>query len=140
MIISLSFVVGTLLRNQDDSWLLLNVEGGYIKILMVTGIVLLVSHWFDLYDSSSLGAKWEQTFRLLLVLGVVALSLSAVAFVFPRFMPGNGSALAGLIILTFTLFCWRAAYGWLVKQPFFRERGDVLGRGWGESPPVNGQT
>ncbi len=138
LIIWLSFVVGTLLRNQDDSWLLLNVEGGYVKILMVTGIVLLLSHWFDLYDSSSLGAKWEQTFRLLLVLGLVALSLSAVGFIFPRFMPGNGSALAGLIILTFTLFCWRAAYGWLVKQPFLRERVYVLGTGERAQRLLNG--
>jgi sugar transferase (PEP-CTERM system associated) len=138
LIIWLSFVVGTLLRNQDDSWLLLNVEGGYIKILMVTGIVLLLSHWFDLYDSSSLGAKWEQTFRLLLVLGLVALSLSAVGFIFPGFMPGNGSALAGLIILTFTLFCWRAAYGWLVKQPFLRERVYVLGTGERAQRLLNG--
>lgn len=138
LIIWLSFVVGTLLRNQDDSWLLLNVEGGYVKILMVTGIVLLLSHWFDLYDSSSLGAKWEQTFRLLLVLGLVALSLSAVGFVFPRFLPGNGSALAGLIILTFTLFCWRAAYGWLVKQPFLRERVYVLGTGERAQRLLNG--
>jgi sugar transferase (PEP-CTERM system associated) len=138
LIIWLSFVVGTLLRNQDDSWLLLNVEGGYVKILMVTGIVLLLSHWFDLYDSSSLGAKWEQTFRLLLVLGLVALSLSAVGFIFPRFMPGNGSALAGLIILTFTLFCWRAAYGWLVKQPILRERVYVLGTGERAQRLLNG--
>ena len=138
LIIWLSFVGGTLLRNQDDSWLLLNVEGGYIKILMVTGIVLLLSHWFDLYDSSSLGAKWEQTFRLLLVLGLVALSLSAVGFIFPGFMPGNGSALAGLIILTFTLFCWRAAYGWLVKQPFLRERVYVLGTGERAQRLLNG--
>jgi sugar transferase (PEP-CTERM system associated) len=138
LIIWLSFVVGTLLRNQDDSWLLLNVEGGYIKILMVTGIVLLLSHWFDLYDSSNVGAKWEQTFRMLLVLGLVALSLSAVGFVFPRFMPGNGSALAGLIILTFTLFCWRAAYGWLAKQPFFRERVYVLGTGERAQRLLNG--
>ena len=138
LVIWLSFVGGTLLRNQDDSWLLLNVEGGYIKILMVTGIVLLLSHWFDLYDSSSLGAKWEQTFRLLLVLGLVALSLSAVGFIFPGFMPGNGSALAGLIILTFTLFCWRAAYGWLVKQPFLRERVYVLGTGERAQRLLNG--
>jgi sugar transferase (PEP-CTERM system associated) len=138
LIIWLSFVVGTLLRNQDDSWLLLNVEGGYIKILMVTGIVLLLSHWFDLYDSSNVGAKWEQTFRMLLVLGLVALSLSAVGFIFPRFMPGNGSALAGLIILTFTLFGWRAAYGWLAKQPFFRERVYVLGTGERAQRLLNG--
>jgi sugar transferase (PEP-CTERM system associated) len=138
LIIWVSFVVGTMLRNQDDSWLLLNVEGGYIKILMVTGIVLLLSHWFDLYDSSSLGAKWEQTFRMLLMLGLVALSLSAVAFIFPRFMPGNGSALAGLIILTFTLFCWRAAYSWLVKMPFLRERVYVLGTGERAQRLLNG--
>jgi sugar transferase (PEP-CTERM system associated) len=138
LIIWLSFVVGTMLRNQDDSWLLLNVEGGYIKILMVTGIVLILSHWFDLYDSSSLGAKWEQTFRMLLVLGLVALSLSAVGFVFPRFMPGNGSALAGLVILTFTLFGWRAAYGWMVQQPFLRERVYVLGTGERAQRLLNG--
>ena len=63
------------------------------KILVVTGVVLLFSHWFDLYDSASLSAKWEQAFRLLLVLGFVALILAAVGFVYPV-VPGNGSALA----------------------------------------------
>ena len=37
--------------------------------------------------------------------------------------------LLGLIILTFTLFGWRAAYSWMVKQPFLRERVYVLGTG-----------
>jgi sugar transferase (PEP-CTERM system associated) len=53
-------------------------------------------------------------------------------------MPGNGSALAGLIILTFTLFCWRAAYGWLVKMPFLRERVYVLGTGERAQRLLNG--
>jgi sugar transferase (PEP-CTERM system associated) len=128
LVIWLSFVVGTRLQNQDW-WLLLNVDGGYLKILAVTIIVLLVSHGFDLYDPSSLSEKWDQIFRLLLVLGLVALALSIVGFIFPTFLPGNGSALAGLIILTFTLFGWRAAYGWLVKQPYLRERVYVLGTG-----------
>ena len=69
-------------------------SGGYCpKILVVTGAVLLLSHWLDLYDSSSLGAKWEQVFRILLVLGSVALALAAVGFLFPALLPGNGSAL-----------------------------------------------
>jgi sugar transferase (PEP-CTERM system associated) len=118
-----------MLQNREDSWLLLNVEYGYLKILAVTGVVLLFSHWFDLYDSSSLGAKWDQIFRLLLVLGFVALVLSAVGFVYPSVLPGNGSALAGLIILTFTLLVWRGAYSWMMKQPFMRERVYVLGTG-----------
>ncbi len=129
LIVWSSFVLGTMLQNREDSWLLLNVEYGYVKIFAVTGVVLLLSHWFDLYDSSNLGAKWDQIFRLLLVLGFVALALSAVGFIYPSILPGNGSALAGLIILTFTLFGWRAAYTWMVKQPFLRERVYVLGTG-----------
>ena len=137
LIIWVSFVLGTMLRSQD-SWLLLNVEGGYLKILVVTGIVLLFSHWLDLYDSSSLTKNWEQSLRILLVLGFVALGLSAVGFLFPNLLPGNGSALMGLIILTCTLFCWRAAYGWMVKQPFLRERVYVLGTGERAQRLVNG--
>jgi sugar transferase (PEP-CTERM system associated) len=128
LIVWVSFVLGTMLRNQD-SWLLLNVEGGYLKILVITGVVLLLSHWLDLYDSSSLDKNWEQGLRILLVMGFVSLALSAVGFLFPDLMPGNGSALLGLIILTFTLFCWRGAYTWMVKQPFLRERVYVLGTG-----------
>jgi sugar transferase (PEP-CTERM system associated) len=128
LIVWFSFVLGTMWRSQD-SWLLLNVEGGYLKIFGVTGVVLLLSHWLDLYDSNNLGEKWDQVFRILLVLGVVALALSAVGFAFPTLMPGNGSALAGLLILTITLFCWRTAYSWMVKQPFLRERVYVLGTG-----------
>ncbi|HEV3304891.1 MAG TPA: TIGR03013 family XrtA/PEP-CTERM system glycosyltransferase [Candidatus Sulfotelmatobacter sp.] len=128
MIVWVSFVLGTMLRTQD-SWLVLNVEGGYLKILVVTVAVLLFSHWLDLYDSSSLSKHWEQSLRILLVLGFVALALSAIGFLFPQFLPGNGSALLGLIILSCTLFCWRGAYGWMVKQPILRERVYVLGTG-----------
>ena len=48
---------------------------------------------------------------------------------YPSLLPGNGSAFWGLIILTFTLFGWRTAYAWMVKQPFLRERLYVLGTG-----------
>ena len=138
LIVWFSFVAGTVLRNEDDSWLLLNVDGGYFKILAVTVIVLVLSHWFDLYDSSNLNAKWEQIFRILFVLGLVALALSAVGFIFPRFLPGNGAALAGLIILAFTLFIWRAAYNWMVQQPYLRERVYVLGTGERAQRLLNG--
>jgi sugar transferase (PEP-CTERM system associated) len=129
LIVWTSFVMGTMLQNGEDSWLLLNVQHGYVKILLVTGVVLLLSHWLDLYDSSNLGAKWDQISRLFLVLGFVALALSVLAFIYPSILPGNGSAVAGLVILTFTLLGWRAAFSWMVKQPFLRERVYVLGTG-----------
>src|SRR4029077_14247040 len=121
----------------QDSWLLLNVEGGFLqvlaalgpRILVVTAVVLMLSHLFDLYDSSSLDARWEHAFRLLLVLGFVALALAALGFRYPSLLPGNGSAFWGLIILAFALFCWRAAYSWMLRQPFLRDRVYVLGTG-----------
>src|SRR5437660_11487804 len=110
LIVWTSFLLGTMLQFREDSYLVLNFEYGYYKILMVTAVVLLFSHWFDLYDPSSLNAKWEQVFLLLLVLGLAALALAVLGFVFPRSLPGRGSALICLIILAFTRFIWRGTY------------------------------
>jgi len=61
LIVWISFVLGTMVRGQED-WLLrlsngLFIEGEFLKILAVTGIVLLISHGLDLYDSSTLGSR-----------------------------------------------------------------------------------
>src|SRR3989449_1657562 len=127
-----------MLQFREDSYLVLNFEYGYYKILMVTVVVLLFSHWFDLYDPSNFNAKWEQVFRLLLVLGLVALALAGVGFVFPHSLPGHGSSLIGLIILTFALFVWRGMYAWLAQRPYLRERVYVLGTGERAQRLVNG--
>ncbi len=57
--------------------MVLNYEGGYFKILVVTVVVLLCSHWFDLYDTARFNTKGELYFRLLLVPGVAGLLLAA---------------------------------------------------------------
>lgn len=136
LIVWSSFLLAALWRNPD-SLLLLNVEDGYLqvlsqlgpRVLVVTIVVLMLSHLFDLYDSASLGAKWDHAFRLLLVLGFVALALAVLAKGYPEAMPGNNSAFWSVVILTFTLFGWRAIYSWMVQQPFLRERVYVLGMG-----------
>lgn len=131
LVVGLSFVLGTMVT--VESMLRLNnalfIERGYLRILALTGVVLLLSHGFDLYDSSKIEQKLDQAFRILFVLGLVALVLGAVIYKFPDFLPGNNSAIFGVIILAISLFCWRSAYGWLVCQPFFRERVYVLGTG-----------
>jgi len=129
LIVWTSFVVGTLLTVREDSWLVLNYEYGYYKILVVTVLVLLCSHWFDLYDPARFSAKGELYFRLLLVPGLLALAMAAVSYVFPRALIGNGSSLIGLVILTFALFGWRMAYAWLAQRPYLQERVYVLGTG-----------
>jgi sugar transferase (PEP-CTERM system associated) len=140
----LSFVLGmkvNLMWNQEDSLLISNqmmIENGYLKILALTGIVLLLSHGFDLYDSSQIGAKLDQTFRLFFVLGLLALGLAAIIYIFPSFLPGRYSGIWGVLILTLALLGWRNAYAWLVKQPYLREKVYVLGTGERAQRLLNG--
>jgi len=129
LIVWTSFLLGAVLQFRADSYLVLNYEYGYVKILVVTALVLICFHWFDLYDPERFNAKGDLYFRLLLVPGLMALMLALVGMVFPKFLLGNGSSLMGLIILTLALFGWRTAYGWLVQQPYLRERVYVLGTG-----------
>ncbi|HEY7616320.1 MAG TPA: polyprenyl glycosylphosphotransferase, partial [Terriglobales bacterium] len=128
LIIWTSFLLGAVLVLREDSYLVLNFEGGYYKILVLTLFVLVCSHWFDLYDPARFSAKGELYFRILLVPGLLALLLAGVGSVFPRFLL-RGAFLIGLIILTVALVGWRTAYEWLVQQPYLRERVYVLGTG-----------
>ncbi len=129
LLIVTSLLLGIILRFREDSYIVLNFEYGYYKILVLTVFALLLCHVFDLYDPSHFDPKDELYFRLLLVPGVLAFGLAILEVIFPSAMPGNLSSFLGLVILTVALFGWRSAYAWLASQPFLRERVYVLGTG-----------
>jgi sugar transferase (PEP-CTERM system associated) len=129
LIVWTSFLLGAVYELREDSYLVLNYEGGYFKILGVTLLVLLCSHWLDLYDTARLNTKGELYFRLLMVPGVLAFILAGVAYVRPDYLLGSGSSAVGLLILTVALFGWRLGFTWLVQLPILVERVYVLGTG-----------
>jgi sugar transferase (PEP-CTERM system associated) len=129
LIVWTSFLLGAVYELREDSYLVLNYEGGYFKILGVTVLVLLCSHWLDLYDTARLNTKGELYFRLLMVPGVLAFILAGVAYLRPNYLLGSGSSAVGLLILTVALFGWRLGFTWLVQLPILVERVYVLGTG-----------
>jgi sugar transferase (PEP-CTERM system associated) len=129
LIVWTSFLLGAVFEFRQDSYLVLNFEGGYYKIFVVTALVLLCSHWLDLYDTARLNTKGELYFRLLLVPGVLAFLLAGVAYIRPEYLMGRNSATIGLLILTVALIGWRLGYTWLVQLPILVERVYVLGTG-----------
>jgi sugar transferase (PEP-CTERM system associated) len=129
LIVWTSFLLGAVYELREDSYLVLNYEGGYFKIFGVTVLVLLCSHWLDLYDTARLNTKGELYFRLLMVPGVLAFVLAGVAYVRPDYLLGSGSSAVGLLILTVALFGWRLGFAWLVQLPILVERVYVLGTG-----------
>jgi sugar transferase (PEP-CTERM system associated) len=133
-----SFLIAAVVRHPEDSYVMLNYEGGYFKILIATVAVLVFSHLFDLYEPASWNARSELYFRLLLVPGLLALAIAVIAYIFPRVLMGNNSVVLGLLIVTITLFGWRMMYAWLAQQPYLRERVYVLGMGERAQRLVNG--
>jgi sugar transferase (PEP-CTERM system associated) len=129
LIVWTSFLLGAVFVLREDSYIALNYEDGYYKLFAVTALVLLCSHWLDLYDTARLNTKGELYFRLLMVPGVLAFVLAGVAYVRPNYLLGKNSSEIGLVILTFALFGWRIGFSWLVQLPILVERVYVLGTG-----------
>jgi len=129
MVVFTSFLVGMLIAFPDESYIVLNYQYGYLKILIATLLVLACSHGFDLYDAASFDAKGELYFRLFLVPGLLALVMAAISVFYPRMLPGNNASLIGLVLLTIGLFVWRTMYAWLIQQPYMQEKVYVLGTG-----------
>ncbi len=138
LLVLTSFLIAAVWQHPDDSYVVLNYEGGYYKIIIATVAVLIFSHLFDLYEPSSMNARGELYFRLLLVPGLLALTIAALGYVFPRVLIGNNSVVLGLLLVTAALFGWRMMYAWLVQQPYLRERVYVLGMGERAQRLVNG--
>ena len=133
-----AFLLATVWQHPESSYVVLNYEGGYLKIVIATAAVLVFSHLFDLYEPAQWNARGELYFRLLLVPGILALAIAAVAYVFPSVLMGNNSVVLGLLLVTIALFTWRVAYAWLVQKPYLRERVYVLGGGERAQRLVNG--
>ena len=131
-----SFLLAVVLQlGPDESFLVLNYESGYLKVLMIAGIAVLCLYYFDLYDTQRLRSSAEVFFRLLLVVASLSFLLAALVYFYPDMRvggvatAGRGIFLVGLTILTISLISWRITYGWLVQRPFLREQVYVLGSG-----------
>jgi sugar transferase (PEP-CTERM system associated) len=127
LIVLASLLLAAWVNLREDSYLVLNYEGGWIKLFIYTAVVLLCSHWFDLYDTARFNTKGELYFRLLLVLALLSFVTAFISWVRPDFLLSGNSTVLGLVILTIALLGWRLGYGWLVQLPMLAERVYVLG-------------
>jgi sugar transferase (PEP-CTERM system associated) len=124
-----SFLLATLIVFRQDSILVLNYEYGFYKVLGLTGIVIICSHFFDLYGISRLGLRGEIYVRVFLALGALSFILAGIEYAVPKLVPGQGVLLLSLVILTFVIPGWRMAFAWLLRKPYLKERVYVIGSG-----------
>jgi sugar transferase (PEP-CTERM system associated) len=125
-----SFFLATLLCfGSEQFYTVLAVDGGFYKILAISGLAILCLSFFDLYDLNRVWVPGEAYFRLLAGLGTLSFLLAGFDLLVPHFMLGRPVYVDGLIILTVYLVLWRAVYAWLIGQRYMTEHVFVLGTG-----------
>jgi sugar transferase (PEP-CTERM system associated) len=127
--IGASFALAILIRFGSDSRVIFNDEHELLKIVVITILALLCSHYMDLYDMRRLADHGEMYSRILLLIGTLAVLLAGVTYVYPEFIVGRNVFLTGICILAITWTMWRWVYGRLILFPALRERVYLLGDG-----------
>jgi len=135
LIVGASLFMVTVLQFREDSFVVLNFENGYARILGLAIFVVIVSYWLDLYEPTKIspfGAGGEVIFQTLLSSGVLVLGAGLIGIVLPG-PHARGvvslAALAGSTLAVVALLGWHKAYAWLLQQPFIQQRVYVLGAG-----------
>jgi len=123
-----SLLLATILAARDNSYFALNDDFGYHKIITITFLVILLSHWFDFYDSAKFGGHSEFYIRPVMIPGLLAIGVAGLGIVFPHILR-NFPFLLGTVLLTLGLVSWRSAYLWIAQQPYLKERVYILGAG-----------
>jgi sugar transferase (PEP-CTERM system associated) len=100
-----------------------------LKILGVVILASLGSHYLELHDMRRPSKQGELYPRILMLVGLLALVLAALSYVFPEFQVGRYVFLIGLFILAGIWIFWRWAYGHIISVPALRERVYLLGNG-----------
>ena len=99
------------------------------KVVSVTLLMLLCAYYMDLYDYRSLAVSRGTYIVVIKLIGVIAVILGAVAFVYPEFFVGRNTVLLALAILAPLWLLWRTTCERLILRPTSRERIYLIGDG-----------
>lgn len=127
--VSASFALAIVIRYGGNSGLIFTDWHAVSKILIVVTLALICSHYMELYDWRRLEIPGEVYPRILTLVGVLALLLAGVTYLFPTLFPGHNVLVIGLCILSLTWILWRWTYERLIFFPSLRERVYLLGDG-----------
>jgi sugar transferase (PEP-CTERM system associated) len=128
-IVSGAFLAASWIILRDQAIFVLQLQGGFVKIGIITVVSLILSYYFDLYEPTIVSGRLQIYFRILLVLGFDCFLLSAAIAVDPDVSIAPHVYVLGFLLLAPSLILMRRGYEWLVGHKVFRERIYVLGAG-----------
>jgi sugar transferase (PEP-CTERM system associated) len=129
-LVSLAFLTATLARvGAGGAGRVLNYQHGSLKILVMSGAIIVCMHYFDLYDTSVLSNRREVRIRLIQALGTVYSVSVLLYFLYPPLELGRGIFVIGLVFAAMLLFFWRGLFSKINSAPEFADRALIFGEG-----------
>ena len=120
-------IVAVYVRFNSDAPNVLVDERGLLKILLMIVVTQASFYLFDLYDFREIRKRGVLYIRTLQALGLTAIVLSAVFYVFPEMLFGRGVFSISLMFMLSTMILWRVFVIWLLGHPRLAERVLILG-------------
>jgi sugar transferase (PEP-CTERM system associated) len=119
--------VAVYLRFGSDAPTVLDSGRGLFKILLMVVVTQASFYLFDLYDFQELRKRGVLYIRTLQALGLTAIVLSMIFYVFPQMLFGRGVFLLSLLFMLSTMIFWRLFVIWLLGHPRLAERVLIVG-------------
>ena len=100
-----------------------------VKIMLIVVVVELTLYYLDLMDLKVFRQRIRTGVQLLKALGVYAVILAFIYYIFPIASIGHRTLFIGLGLIFWVTFTWRLLFPWIANNSAFKERVLIVGTG-----------
>jgi sugar transferase (PEP-CTERM system associated) len=115
------------LRLGADAWLVLTVEQGFQKAVLIAVTCQMCLYFADLYNQKVISDRRELFVRTVRALGATSFLLAASYYWFPALILGRGVFILSAFLVIGLVIGWRLLFEWLVSSIAPRERLLLVG-------------
>jgi len=99
------------------------------KIMLVVVVVEMTHFYLDLIDLKFIRGRIQMSLQLCKALGVYALILVVIYFMFPVIAMSHKTLFTSLGLIFLVTYFWRLLYPWIASNALFKERVLIVGTG-----------
>ena len=99
------------------------------KIMLVVAVVEMTQFYLDLIDLKFIRGRIQMSLQLCKALGVYALILVVIYFMFPVIAMSHKTLFTSLGLIFLVTYFWRLLYPWIASNALFKERVLIVGTG-----------
>lgn len=97
------------------------------KIMIVLIVVEIALYYHDLMEPRLLRERIRMSIQHLKALGVYALALAVIYFMFPIIAMSHKTLFVSLVLIFWFTFSWRLLYPWVTSYGLLKERVLIVG-------------